>query len=108
MGRLGEAIGDYAWSVSVCTVCSAPLATQASMGDCGPWDGAGEELLSATLFGTAGLRPNQGCWPRAAAEAALHNVTDRGPTGTLAVSGLRELRAGERVKLEQVPQGATG
>ena len=33
---------------------------------------------------------------------------DRGPTGTRAVSGLRERRAGVRVKPEQAPQGATG
>ena len=45
------------------------------MGDCGPWGGAGEELLGATLYGTAGRRPNRGCWPRAAAEATRHNVT---------------------------------
>ena len=32
---------------------------------------------------------------------------DRGPTGTRAVSGLRERRAGVRVKPEQAPQGAT-
>ncbi len=38
-----------ACSVSDCTLCSASPATQASMGDCGPWDGAGEELLGATL-----------------------------------------------------------
>ncbi len=41
------------------------------MGGAGP----GEELLGATLFGTAGRRPNRGCGPRAAAEAARHNVT---------------------------------
>ncbi len=51
---------DYAWSVSDCTLCSASPAMQASMGDCGPWGGAGEELLGATLFGTAGRRPNPG------------------------------------------------
>ena len=45
------------------------------MGDCWPWGGAGEELLSATLDGTAGRRPNRGCGPRAAAEATLHYVT---------------------------------
>ena len=45
------------------------------MGDCGPWGGAGEELLGATLYGTAGRRPNRGCGPRAAAEATRHNVT---------------------------------
>ena len=45
------------------------------MGDCGPWGGAGEELLGATLDGTAGRRPNRGCGPRAAAEATRHNVT---------------------------------
>ena len=45
------------------------------MGDCGPWCGAGEELLGATLDGTAGRRPNRGCGPRAAADATRHNVT---------------------------------
>ena len=45
------------------------------MGDCGPWGGAGEELLGATLDGTAGRRPNRGCGPQAAAEATRHNVT---------------------------------
>ena len=35
----------------------------------------GEELLGATLYGTAGRRPNRGCGPRAAAAAARHNVT---------------------------------
>ena len=48
---------------------------QTPMGDCGPWGGAGEELLGATLDGTAGRRPNRGCGPRAAAEATRHNVT---------------------------------
>ncbi len=38
------------------------------MGDCGPWGGAGEELLGATPFGAAGGM-------RAAAETAWHNVT---------------------------------
>ncbi len=65
------AICDYAGSVSDCTLCSASPAT----GDCGPLGGAGEELLGATLFGTAGRRPNRGCGLRAAADAALHNVT---------------------------------
>ncbi len=32
-------------------------------------------MLGAALFGTAGRRPNLGCGPRAAPEAALHNVT---------------------------------
>ena len=45
------------------------------MGDCGPWGGAGEELLRAMLYGTAGRRPNRGCGPRAVVEATLHNVT---------------------------------
>ena len=45
------------------------------MGDCGPRGGAGEELLGATLDGAAGRRPNQGCGPRAAAEATRRNVT---------------------------------
>ena len=44
-------------------------------GDCGPWGGAGEELLGATLDGTAGRRHNRGCGLRAAAEATRHNVT---------------------------------
>ncbi len=69
------AISDYAWSVSYCTLCSASPATQASMGDCGPWGGAGEELLGTTPYGAAGRRPNRGCRPRAAAGAARHNVT---------------------------------
>ena len=34
--------------------------------------GVGEELLGATLYGTAGRRPNRGCGPRAAAEATRH------------------------------------
>jgi hypothetical protein len=103
------AISDFVCSVSNCTLCSALLATQASMGDCWPWGRAGEELLSATLFGTAGRRPNRGCGPRAAAEAARHNVAKphrRRPTGTQAVSGLRERRAKASAKPEQVPQGA--
>ncbi len=49
------AIGYNACSVSDCTLCSASLATQASMGDCWPWGVAGEELLRATLFGTASV-----------------------------------------------------
>ena len=73
------AIGDYAWSVSDCTLCSAPPATQASMGDCGPWGGAGEELLGATPSGAAGRRPNRGCGPRAAAEASTADLPGRGP-----------------------------
>jgi hypothetical protein len=59
-----DAIGDYACSVSDRTLCSAPPATQAPMGDCEPLGGAGEELLGATLFGTAGRRPNRDCGPR--------------------------------------------
>ncbi len=51
MGRLGEArLAAHGLSPFV---LSALPATQASMGDCGPWDGAGEELLGAPLFGTA-------------------------------------------------------
>ena len=68
-------IGDHAWSVSDCTLCSASPATHTSMEDSGPWGGAGEELLGATLLGTAGRRPNRGCGPRVAAEASRHNVT---------------------------------
>ena len=34
-----------------------------------------EELLGATPIGAAGRRPNRGCGPRAAAEAARRNVT---------------------------------
>ncbi len=37
--------------------------------------GARVELFGATLFGTAGRRPKRGCGPRAASEAARHNVT---------------------------------
>ena len=37
--------------------------------------GAGEELLGAMLYGTAGRRPNRGCGPRAAVKATWHNVT---------------------------------
>ncbi len=68
-------IGDYAWSVSYCTLCSALQAVQTPMGDCWPWGGAGEELLSATPFSTACRRTNWGCGPWDAAEAAGHNVT---------------------------------
>ncbi len=72
MGRLWEArlnstlsaIQDYAYSV---------------IGGYSDLDGGlretVEELLGATLFGTAGRRPKRSCWLRAAAEAALHNVT---------------------------------
>ena len=69
------AIGDYACSVSDRTLCSASPATQTPIGDCWPWGGAREELLDATLYGTAGRRPNRGCGPRAVAEATRHNVT---------------------------------
>ena len=70
------AIGDYAWSVSDRTLCSASPATQAPMWDCGPWGRAGEELLGAPpLDGNAGRRPNRGCGPRSAAAATWHNVT---------------------------------
>ncbi len=69
------AVGNYACSVFNCTFCSASQATQTSMGECWPWDGAAEELLGATLFGIAGSRPNRGCGPLAAEEVALHNVT---------------------------------
>ncbi len=57
------------------------------MGDCGPWGGAGEELLGATLLGTACSRPNQECGPRAAAEAAQHNVTKPHQLRTLRDAG---------------------
>ena len=84
------------------------------MGDCGPWGGAGEELLGATLDGAAGRRPNQGCGPRAAAEATRRNVTKphRPRTyrdaGRECASGAAGRRAGVRVEPEQAPQGATG
>ncbi len=45
------------------------------MGNCGPWGRAGEALLGATLFGTAGRRPNLDYGLRATAEAAWHNAT---------------------------------
>ncbi len=56
---------------------------QASMGDCGPWGGAGDELLGATLFGTAGSRPNWGCGPRRkrATGRGLGGVAGLGWTG---------------------------
>ena len=54
---------------------AAGPAAQALIGDCGPCGGAGEELLGATLAGTAGRRPNRGCGPRATKEATRHNVT---------------------------------
>ena len=57
------------------TLCPASQAAQAPMGDCGPRGGVGEELLGATLYGTAGRRPSRGCGPLAAAEATRHNVT---------------------------------
>ena len=68
------AIGDYACSVSDRTLCSASQATQTPMGDCWPWGGAGEELLGATLYGTAGRRPNRGSGPRAAVEGCRRKL----------------------------------
>ena len=44
------------------------------MGDCGPRGGVGEELLGATLYGTAGRRPNRGCGPRAAVEGCRRKL----------------------------------
>ena len=66
------------------------------MRDCGPWGGAGEELLGATLDGAAGRRPNRGCGPRAAAEATRHNVTKPHRPRTL----FRILIAGRRPELD--------
>ncbi len=45
------------------------------MGDCWSWGGAGAELLSATLFGTASRLPSLDSGLQATAEAALHNET---------------------------------
>ena len=62
-------------------VCLRSYALLAIAGYAGPdgglraMGGAGEELLGATLYGTYGRRPNQGCGPRAAAEATRYNVT---------------------------------
>ncbi len=108
MGRLGEtkcyAISDYAWSVSDCTLCSASPATQASMGDYGPWGGAGEELLGATPFGTAGRITNRECGPRAAEEAARHNVTKlHGPRTYRDAGRERASGAASRSKYLKVP-----
>jgi len=108
-----DAIGDYACSVSDRTLCSAPPATQAPMGDCEPLGGAGEELLGATLFGTAGRRPNRDCGPRRGPRRKLPGTMqpshiDCGPIGTRAVRGLRERRAGACIEPEQAPQGTTG
>ena len=50
------AIADYAWPISDRTLCSASPATKTPMGDCGPFGGAVEELLGATLYGNAGRR----------------------------------------------------
>ena len=79
------------------------------MGDCGPWGGAGDELLSAMLDGTAaaGRRPNRGCGPRAAADATQHNVTKphrprnyrdagRGRASGLGAAGRSTRQAGAR------------
>jgi hypothetical protein len=77
MGLLGEA--QLNTTTLATTHVSSPfvLSTQhrlhASLG--WPWGSAGEELLGATLFGTASRRPNRGGGPRAAAKAAQHNVT---------------------------------
>jgi hypothetical protein len=51
--------------------------------------GAGEELLGATSFSAAGSRPNRGCGPRAAAEAAWHNVTKQRRPRTYRDAGRR-------------------
>ena len=88
------AIGDCAGSVSDRTLCSAPPALQAPMGDCGPRGGAGDELLGTTLFGTAGRRPNRDYGPRRGPRRKLPGATrpssiDCGPFETRAVSGLR-------------------
>ena len=58
--------------------------------------GVGEELLGATLYGTAGHRPSRGCGPLAAAEATRHNVTKPHRPHTHLDAG-RELRAGVSV-----------
>jgi hypothetical protein len=77
------------------TLYSAPPAAQAPMGDCGPWGGAREELLGATLLGTvtAGRRPKSECGPRAAAEAARHKMTKPHRLRTLLDAG-RERASG--------------
>jgi hypothetical protein len=85
------------------------------MGDCGPWgDGAGEELLDETLFCTAGHKPNRDCGPRRGPRrnfAVRHSTTKpHRPRAhrTRAVSGLRERRAGARVKPRQEPHRGLG
>ena len=79
MGRLGEARLNTTPSLTMVCLRSYALLGIAGCagpdGGCGPWGGAGEELLGATLYGTAGHRPNRVCGPRATVEAAWHNLT---------------------------------
>ncbi len=78
MGQLGEARLDTTPLVAMHDlppiVRSARLAAKALMRDCWSWGAAGEELLGETRLGAAGCRPNLDCWPRAAAEAARHDL----------------------------------
>ncbi len=53
---------DYACFVYDRRFCSE-LTAAVPDGDCKPWGKAVEELLGATLFGTAGCRPNRDCGP---------------------------------------------
>ena len=81
------AIGDCACYVSDRTLCSASPALQAPMADCGPWGGAGEQLLGATLFGIAGRRPNRDGWLQG-------GPLDAGRERALGAAGRRTRQAG--------------
>ena len=63
------------------------------MGNYWPWGGARGDLLGASPLVNASRRPNWGCGPRAAAEAALQNVTKPHRPQTFRVAG-REWASG--------------
>ena len=69
----------------------------------GPWGRAREELLSATLLGTAGRRPNRECGSWAAAEAARHNVTKPHRLRTLRDAGREREQVPSRSKHLKAP-----
>ncbi len=117
MGRLGEARLDTSPSATVHVLSPIVLSAR-------------HRRLRRPRWGTAG----HGVEPRRSCSAQRHSAppaavptgnagrgpwrklpgttwpshTDSRPTGTRAVSGLRELMAGAHVKLELAPQGATG
>ena len=109
MGRLGE--DRLNTTPSVTTHVQSPIVHSVrhrrlhKPGHCG---GAEEELLGATLYGTARRRPNQGRGPRAAEEATLHNVTKPHRLRTHRDAGRERASGAACIKPEQAPQGATG